>query len=102
MGYFVMRKGALFLGFFAGWAERNLVHDSFCYNAVRAELFAARVAGSLVLGTNGSTAGLAVGSVLVFAKRALLSIVPDHLSSSRLNDLSVGLTRGKHLYGDDR
>ena|SRR5712692_7376299 len=86
------------LGIFARWAERNLIDDPFCHNAVRAEVFAAGAASSLMFGANCPTADLTYRSGLVIAKRALLSVIPDHFSRSRLEDLSIGLACGKHFH----
>src|SRR3989442_8181649 len=82
----------------AGRAERNLVDDPFCHNAVSAKVLAAGAASSLMFSTNGPTTDLTDRSRLVFAKRTLLSVVPDHSSSSRLENLPIRLARGKHLH----
>ena len=86
------------LGIFACWAERNLIDEPFCHNAVRAEVFAAGAASSLMFGANCPTADLTDRSGLVIAKRTLLSVIPDHFSSSCLEDLSIRLACGNHLY----
>src|SRR5437867_13001387 len=52
-----------------------------------------------MLSTNRPTTDLAYRPGLLITKRTLLSIVSDHLSRSRLNDLWIGLARSKHLYG---
>src|SRR5713226_10773461 len=88
----------LCLGILARWAERNLVDDPFCHNAVRAEVLAAGAASSLVFSANCPTADLTDRSGLVIAKRTLLGVIPDHFSSSRLEDLSIGFSRGNHLH----
>ena len=87
------------LGILARWAKRNLVYDPFCHNAIRTKVLAAGTASSLMLTTNRPTTDFAYRPGLLLTKRTLLSIVPDHLSRSRLKDLSIGLARSKHLYG---
>src|SRR2546425_5167725 len=79
-------------------AERNLVYDPFGHNAVSAKVLAAGAACSIVFSTNGPTTDLTDRSGLVFAKRALLSVVPDHFPNGRLENLPIGLARGKHLH----
>jgi hypothetical protein len=88
------------LGILACWAERNLVDDPFCHNAVCAQVLAAGATSSLMFGTNCPTADLTDRSGLVIAKRTLLGVIPDHLSSSCLEDLSIGFTCGNHVYRD--
>src|SRR5882762_6713008 len=52
--------------------------------------------------TNRSPADLADRSGLMITKRAFLSIIPDHFSSGRLENLSVGLACGYHLNSNNR